>query len=111
MSSALEFTGERFVPGVPGEIWYEHWHRYHFAVPLVRDARVLDVACGSGYGSALLARRAHKVTGVDISPDAIAHARTSYGGIANLEQAMLADRRPSDRIAGNCSAYRAPPRA
>ena len=35
MTGALEFTGERFIPGVPGEIWYEHWHRYHFAASLV----------------------------------------------------------------------------
>jgi hypothetical protein len=27
----MEFTGERFIPGTRGEIWVEHWHRYHFA--------------------------------------------------------------------------------
>ena len=31
MPSDLEFTGERFVPGVAGEIAHEHWHRYAFA--------------------------------------------------------------------------------
>ena len=56
MTGALEFTGERFIPGAAGEIWYEHWHRYHFAAPLVAGREVLDVACGEGYGSALLAR-------------------------------------------------------
>jgi len=45
---------------------------------------VLDVACGAGYGSALLARRAAKVTGADISPAAIEHARSRYVDIANL---------------------------
>jgi ubiquinone/menaquinone biosynthesis C-methylase UbiE len=83
--TGLVFTGERFVPGAAGEIWYEHWHRYHFALPLVHEARVLDVACGSGYGSALLARNASHVTGVDISAEAIAHARSSYGSTPNLE--------------------------
>lgn len=73
------------MPGAPGEIWYEHWHRYHFAAPLTQGARVLDVACGSGYGSALLAQHAAQVTGVDISAEAIAHARASYGAIANLQ--------------------------
>src|SRR4030042_7139740 len=34
MSDELSFTGERFIPGVPGEIWYEHWHRYHFAASI-----------------------------------------------------------------------------
>ncbi len=85
MTSELKFTGERFVPGTAGEIWYEHWHRYHFAAPLVAGRTVLDVACGEGYGSALLARRAARVTGADIAPAAIAHARARYAGQANLE--------------------------
>ena len=54
----LEFTGERFTPECVREIWYEHWHRYAFALPLARGRRVLDAACGEGYGSALLARDA-----------------------------------------------------
>ena len=71
----LAFTGERFVPGTRGEIWIEHWHRYHFAARWCAGKRVLDVACGEGYGSALLARHAAHVTGADISPEAIAHAK------------------------------------
>jgi len=58
VSKDLEFTGERFVPGTHGEIWVEHWHRYHFAARWARGKRVLDVACGEGYGSAVLAREA-----------------------------------------------------
>lgn len=84
MHDALEFTGERFLPGVAGEIWYEHWHRYHFVAPLVAGREVLDVACGAGYGSALLARTAAKVTGADVSPAAIAHAGGRYGSVRNL---------------------------
>jgi SAM-dependent methyltransferase len=81
----MEFTGERFVPGTRGEIWIEHWHRYHFAARWARGRRVLDVACGEGYGSARLARNAAPVTGVDLSPQAIAHARATYGSASNLE--------------------------
>ena len=81
----MEFTGERFVPGTRGEIWIEHWHRYHFAARWARGRRVLDVACGEGYGSALLARDAARVTGVDLSPQAVAHARKAYAGQGNLE--------------------------
>ena len=87
MSDDLEFTGERFVPGARGPIWIEHWHRYHFAAPIARGKRVLDIACGEGYGSALLARTASAVTGVDISAEAIAHARRTYAGIGNLRYA------------------------
>ena len=85
MTDDLEFTGERFIPGAAGEIWYEHWHRYHFAADLVRGLDVLDVACGEGYGSALLAHTARRVTGADIAPSAVAHARTRYAKTANLE--------------------------
>ena len=81
----LAFTGERFLPGTPGEIWIEHWHRYHFAARWAAGRRVLDVACGEGYGSALLARSAARVTGVDVSQAAVAHARRTYAGLANLE--------------------------
>jgi ubiquinone/menaquinone biosynthesis C-methylase UbiE len=85
MSNELEFTGERFVPGAAGEIWYEHWHRYHFAARLVAGRDVLDVACGEGYGSALLARNARRVTGADIAQAAIDHASARYPSIGNLE--------------------------
>jgi 2-polyprenyl-3-methyl-5-hydroxy-6-metoxy-1,4-benzoquinol methylase len=81
---ALEFTGERFVPGVAGEIVYEHVHRYAFARELVVGKRVLDAACGEGYGSALLASRAAAVTGVDLDAATIAHASARYGSVPGL---------------------------
>src|SRR5512146_3443739 len=77
-SPALPFTGERFTPECVREIWYEHWHRYAFAREFARGKRVLDAACGEGYGSALLAGTAARVLGVDIADDAIAHARARY---------------------------------
>ena len=79
----LPFTGERYVPGTRGEIWIEHWHRYHFARRWVAGRDVLDVACGEGYGSALLARDAARVVGVDVSVEAIEHARTAYASVPN----------------------------
>ncbi|MCC7328467.1 MAG: class I SAM-dependent methyltransferase [Burkholderiales bacterium] len=84
MSDDLEFTGERFVPGITGEIAHEHWHRYAFARRHVAGRRVLDVACGEGYGSALLAEVAAQVTGIDIAEDAIARARIVYAARPNL---------------------------
>lgn len=80
----LVFTGERFLPERPGEIWLEHWHRYHFAAGPARGRRVLDIASGEGYGSALLARTAQEVVGVDVAVEAIAHARVVYRERANL---------------------------
>jgi SAM-dependent methyltransferase len=84
----LEFTGERFTPECVREIWYEHWHRYAFALALAPGRRVLDAACGEGYGSALLATRAASVLGADISEHAIAHARERYGAAPNLDFAV-----------------------
>jgi SAM-dependent methyltransferase len=81
----LPFTGERFVPGTQGEIWIEHWHRYHFAARWVRGKRVLDVACGEGYGAALLAREAAHVTGADVAQAAIDHAKRVYANVGNAE--------------------------
>ena len=86
MTDELEFTGERFIPGAAGEIWYEHWHRYHFAANLVGGREVLDVACGDGYGSALLARHASACyRRRSSSLPAIEHARSAYAGDPNLE--------------------------
>jgi SAM-dependent methyltransferase len=82
-SPALTFSGERFTPEVRGAIWYEHWHRYAFVAALVRGRNVLDAACGEGYGSFLLAHTAARVTGIDLSADAVAHARERYA-LGNL---------------------------
>ena len=78
MTDKLEFTGERFTPECVREIRYEHVHRYAFAQSLVAGRRVLDAACGEGYGSALLAGTAAAVTGVDRSSGSIEHARRRY---------------------------------
>lgn len=83
-AATLAFTGERFLPDVRGTIWYEHWHRYAAVAPLAAGKRVLDAACGEGYGSHLLAQDAAHVTGVDVSAEAVAHARERYAR-ANLE--------------------------
>ena len=77
----MEFTGERYVPNGPDkndELSVEHLHRYHSVLPLIRGRVVVDIACGEGYGSALMARYAAKVTGIDISEECIIHASAKY---------------------------------
>lgn len=75
----VEFTGERVIPGqVDTDLWNEHMARYHFARRLSRNRRVLDLACGAGYGAAALTGSAQHVTGLDISPEAVAYAREHY---------------------------------
>jgi len=83
--TAMEFTGERFVPGLGGEIKHTHVHRYALAQEFVEGKCVLDIASGEGYGAALLANTAKSVIGVDIDPKAIEHAQHSYAAQLNLE--------------------------
>ncbi len=76
----LELTGERTLPDVPAE---NYWYRRHLAVyewiaVRVAGATVLDMACGEGYGSAVLAGSAASVIGVDGNPEAYEHARLRY---------------------------------
>lgn len=94
MSDSLE----RFSPGLPGEIWYEHWHRYHWARPLVSGLRIADAACGEGYGSALLAASAREVTGIDIDAAVVQAARDRYAATPGLTftQGDLSRRLPFD---------------
>jgi SAM-dependent methyltransferase len=74
-----EFTGERVIPGqVDADLMNEHLARYAFAARLARGKRVLDAGCGSGYGSAELAKTAVSVLGVDQSADAVEFARENY---------------------------------
>jgi len=59
----------------------DHLERYRFASNYVKGKNVLDIACGTGYGSAILKESgATSVTGVDVSDDAINHAKKEYSG-------------------------------
>lgn len=76
----LSLTGERTLPDVPAE---NYWFRRHLAVyewigARVAGKRVVDLACGEGYGSEVLARSAASVIGVDANPEAHAHAVARY---------------------------------
>lgn len=81
----LALDGERTLPDVPAE---NYWYRRHLVVyewiaARVAGLRVVDLACGEGYGSAALAGSAASVVGVDANPDAFEHARLRYHA-ANL---------------------------
>src|SRR5262252_5161939 len=80
----LPWTGERYVPEIQGNIALEHLHRYALSCEIAAGQRVLDIACGEGYGSAMLAEVAQSVVGVDSSREAILHASKKYSK-PNLE--------------------------
>lgn len=77
-SPALAWTGERLVPTSPRPVAYEHLHRYAIACALAPGLRVLDIACGEGYGANLLAEHAVDVIAIDIDAGTIAHAAAEY---------------------------------
>ncbi len=98
---ALELTGERTLPDVPEE---NYWYRRHLAVyewiaARTIGRRVIDMACGEGYGSEVLARGATSVVGVDANPEAHEHARLRYP-----RQNLRFERAPVESFAEPCDA-------
>jgi 2-polyprenyl-3-methyl-5-hydroxy-6-metoxy-1,4-benzoquinol methylase len=76
----LALTGERTLPDVPEE---NYWYRRHLVVyewirAQVAGLKVIDMACGEGYGSGVLGGVAREVVGVDANPEAFAHATARY---------------------------------
>jgi SAM-dependent methyltransferase len=77
---------ERHVPGTPGDIAsYQdklHKARYRWAVDQLKNINgtIVDVACGAGYGSRMLAEGTRcDVVGIDVSQEAVAYAASNYG--------------------------------
>ena len=94
----VQATGERLLPDEQhGEVVHaEHLVRYRLAAQLARSRRVLDAACGEGYGTALLgAAGARSATGVDVDEPIVAHARARHPGpefvVADVRKLPFAD--------------------
>jgi 2-polyprenyl-3-methyl-5-hydroxy-6-metoxy-1,4-benzoquinol methylase len=90
VSRPLSDTGERMIPELsePATFW-EHLFRYSFASRRVQGKRVLDIACGEGYGAWLLSKSgARSVIGVDVCNETCEHARSKYGIDARRGEAI-----------------------
>lgn len=89
----MEFAGERIIMGeVDHELKQDHKSFYNFAKLFVKDKRVLDAACGSGYGSAILGQVAKEVAGIDNSYETIEYARKKFAKVnISFEIASLTD--------------------
>lgn len=75
----------------------EHYHRYLYASRFVKNKRVLDIACGEGYGSAFLSLNATEVVGVDRDESKVTRARTKYAEFSKAQY-----------VSGLCEEYAAP---
>jgi SAM-dependent methyltransferase len=98
----LELTGERTLPDVPAE---NYWYRRHLVVyewiaARVAGRTVIDMACGEGYGSEVLARSAAEVVGVDANPEAHEHAAARYTRAGLRFERALVDsyEQPADAV-------------
>jgi len=78
MGKKKEWTGERLETGIFNETTIEHLHRYALALAYARGKTVLDIACGDGYGTRLLAHEAASVTGIDKDAATIQQAQEKY---------------------------------
>lgn len=80
----IKYTGERVIPEVmkpTNGLLLEHIARYQFAI-LYAKGRILDFACGSGFGSNIIAKAAknniEEIVGIDLDEGAIQYARGAY---------------------------------
>jgi SAM-dependent methyltransferase len=93
MSSDVRLDLERIVPDTlqPHDetertMLEIHQARYEWAAKFVQGKRVLDLACGVGYGSAILAKAgALEVVGVDIDARSVEYAKSHYGSSGNVK--------------------------
>jgi SAM-dependent methyltransferase len=98
----LELTGERTLPDVPEE---NYWYRRHLVVyewiaARVGGLRVIDMACGEGYGTNVLAQSAASAVGVDANPEAHEHARLRYdsGNLRFVRDLVESFSEPADAV-------------
>jgi 2-polyprenyl-3-methyl-5-hydroxy-6-metoxy-1,4-benzoquinol methylase len=98
----LSLTGERTMPDVPEEnYWFQrHLVVYEWIAPRLAGLRVVDMACGEGYGSDVLARAAASVVGIDANPEAHEHARLRYRrpNLTFVRDMVETDDTPGDAI-------------
>ena len=80
----MEWTGERIIPKSlkpTNGMLLEHIARYYFSTPYIQG-RVLDIACGTGYGSHMVAkdrkREITEIVGVDNDLATVLYANREY---------------------------------
>jgi O-antigen biosynthesis protein len=85
----MKYTGERMIPKEDAEAVHpsfqhkmeaEHFVRYKFASSFIEDKRVLDLGCGTGYGSDFLIKKYKPkgINAIDISAQAIEYANKNF---------------------------------
>lgn len=79
LSAGLPLRGENVSPEVRNDLFQAHLAIYFYAAALAPGARILDLGCGTGYGSAhMLASGAREVVGIDQDELSVRYARRRY---------------------------------
>lgn len=86
----LAFTGERVVPwalAMRGWSWVlqHHLARYTWALPMCTSQSVVDLGCGTGYGSYIMSWLAKEVLGLEIDLPAVHFAEDHFGDAPNIQ--------------------------
>jgi ubiquinone/menaquinone biosynthesis C-methylase UbiE len=91
MGKQNKWSGERLESFITNETMTEHLHRYAIALELIAGKKVLDIACGEGYGTNLMSKIAAQVTGIDSDKNTIEKAKKKYtaGNIVFLAGSVL----------------------
>ncbi|MCT2534944.1 class I SAM-dependent methyltransferase [Aquibacillus koreensis] len=81
----MKDTGERVIPEMMkpmNKLLLEHIARYQFALHYIKEGRILDLSCGSGYGAHMIAKEKkdviEEIIGVDIDDEIITYAKGAY---------------------------------
>ena len=75
----MKYTGERIVPLLQGGVDVQHLDSYKESIKHIsKNDLVLDIACGSGWGTEMLSHHASQIYGLDISYEAIEYAKENY---------------------------------
>lgn len=75
----IDFTGERMINDEKSDLYKISFERYCFASKFVKkDSIILDIACGSGYGTNFLAERSGYGVGMDVDRGIINYCVNKY---------------------------------
>jgi len=94
----MKYDGERYIPGQTAQnVCEDHERRYWHVKQAIKGKRILDIACGSGFGIQILSSVSPEIVGVDYSFEAVNFAKQNFmrradGGVrANASSIPFAD--------------------
>lgn len=94
----MKYDGERYIPGQTAKnVREDHERRYWHVRQAIKGKRILDIACGSGFGIKILSSISPEIVGIDCSFEAVNFAKTNFmrivdgGVLANASSIPFAD--------------------